>query len=237
MKRPDTSVLILLLAWTLIAVGLYIAKRDTDTPQTIGGDRDANGCLVAGGYTYDEEVGACDRSFELTPDIKTAAKLAVNKVGREYGLTVDSFNSYEEPGKYDITLKHGEDQTIETIYIENWKVISLEDEYNFKMIACDAVENGSIKEVKQSSRMFIKLPRDIYTETNILPHFKTLNGNATVGYVSNGGQPGDALDANAHCSSTYVEFNGIGVVELNVPSSMKGMPDYSARFLVTAFSN
>ena len=124
MKRPGTSVLILLIAWTLIAVGLYITKREPGTPRPIGGDRDANGCLVAAGYAYDIEVGACDRSFELTPDIKRAAKIAVDKVGRGYGLTVVSFNSYEERGSYDITLERGEERTQETVYIKDWKVVS-----------------------------------------------------------------------------------------------------------------
>ncbi len=93
-------------------------------PEIIGGDRDEHGCLIAAGYSFDERVDACTRAFELTPDIAEAALLAVKHVGAEYGLTVVLFNSYEEPGAYDITLERkGGAQTRETIYIRDGQVV------------------------------------------------------------------------------------------------------------------
>lgn len=106
----------------IVLVGLAVYYVNQNNRQNIGGDRDAHGCLVAAGYTFDETVGACIRAFEMTPDIKNAAALAVSHVGKSYALTVVSFNSYEEVGAYDIMLEKGVERTPVTVIIKNWKV-------------------------------------------------------------------------------------------------------------------
>ena len=119
-----------LIKWITIIVSLFLLLflgtkffYTSHTEKPISGDRDKYGCLIGGGYVYDQNVGACTRDFELTKDIKEAAKLAVEKVGKSYALTVVSFNSYEEVGAYDITLESGLERTKQTIYIRNWKVV------------------------------------------------------------------------------------------------------------------
>lgn len=92
----------------------------TDTP--IGGSRDAEGCLISAGYSFDSGVGACIRAFEFTSDIKWAAQMAVDKVGKGYALTVVSFNSYEEAGSYDIFLERGPEREAVTVYIRRWAI-------------------------------------------------------------------------------------------------------------------
>lgn len=115
----------------ILGAGGYLAWHNY-TPtngapaQNVGGIRDEHGCLIATGYGFDTEVGACIRAFEMTSDIKRAAQLAVEKVGKSYALTVVSFNSYEEVGAYDITLEQGVDRKQETVHIKNWQVISVE---------------------------------------------------------------------------------------------------------------
>ena len=109
----------------IVVGGWYVWKfsQEVPTPSApIGGERSAEGCLGPAGYSFDETVGACTRSFELTPDIRRAAQIAVDSVGRGYALTVVSFNSYEEPGAYDITLERGTERTRETVTIRNWQV-------------------------------------------------------------------------------------------------------------------
>ena len=107
-----------------VVAGVWYAwgRSPGNTPDAIGGGRDAHGCLVAGGYAFDETVGACIRAFEMTTDILRAAKLAVDEVGRGYALTVVSFNSYEETGAYDIMFERGAEREAQTIYIRNWRV-------------------------------------------------------------------------------------------------------------------
>ncbi len=101
------------------------APDDSLNQPLIGGERDEHGCLIAAGYAFDEEVGACIRAFDMTPDIKHAAQIAVEKVGTGYALTVVSFNSYEEPGAYDITLEQGLARTLVKVIIKNWQVVSV----------------------------------------------------------------------------------------------------------------
>ena len=97
-----------------------------DKGSQVGGERDEHGCLVAAGYSYSDEVVACLREFDMTPDIKEAARLAVASVGAGYALTVVSFNSYEEAGAYDITLERGEERVSETVYIRGGVVVPKE---------------------------------------------------------------------------------------------------------------
>ncbi len=104
----------------LVFGALYFMQK---APAPIGGDRDEHGCLVAAGYAYDAQVGACIRSFEMTPDIMQAASLAVRSSGEGYALTVVSFNSYEESGSYDIMLERGEARTKQTVYIRGGQVV------------------------------------------------------------------------------------------------------------------
>lgn len=116
------TVLFALLLTLLFSAG-YFVWAHTGTPplreKPIGGERDVHGCLTPAGYAYDEEVGACIRAFDMTPDIKRAAALAVQSVGRGYVLTVVSFNSYEEPNAYDIMLERGAERTAQTVYIRD----------------------------------------------------------------------------------------------------------------------
>ncbi|MBN1274673.1 hypothetical protein JXA12_00065 [Candidatus Woesearchaeota archaeon] len=63
-----------------------ITGNDTDQ-EPIGGERDEHNCLVAAGYSYDEEVGACTRSWELDEEQRAAARIAVQSLSSE-GWTV-----------------------------------------------------------------------------------------------------------------------------------------------------
>lgn len=128
MKKQFTIPIIFVVV-VLSIVGYVVWLGDNDTannlPEKIGGDREEHGCLSAAGYSFDTEVGACLRSFELTSDIKRAARLAVEKVGGSYALTVVSFNSYEEIGAYDITFERGLERQPETVHLKNWQVVSV----------------------------------------------------------------------------------------------------------------
>lgn len=110
--------------------------------------------------------------------------------------------------------------------------VSIPTSYEDKLIVCKSIPNNSIQKVVETSRLFINLPKDVYPYENINYNFSTVNGNATAGYVSNGGPPGQAFEATPKCWSTYFEFDGNGEVDLKVKSAIKGMPDYFARFVV-----
>lgn len=92
--------------------------------------------------------------------------------------------------------------------------------------------NDSIQYATDTTRMFINMPKSLYPE-DISHSWTTIMGNATGGYVSNGGLPGEAFDASPGCWSTYVELDGSGEVDLRVKSTTLGVPDYFVRFIVS----
>ena len=86
-------------------IGLFLFKEtETTLVQTepvkeeelIGGNRDEHGCLGPAGYSYDEEIGACIRYWELNPEYRQLVQIAVEHLGKDSGLTLNGV--IEEPG-------------------------------------------------------------------------------------------------------------------------------------------
>lgn len=95
------------------------------------------------------------------------------------------------------------------------------------------IPNNSVQYVKETSRMFINMPKDLYPK-DIFHSWTTVSGNATAGYISNGGLPGEAEGAIPGCWSTYMDFEGSGEVDLRVKSVANDVPDYFVRFIVSS---
>jgi len=112
---------------------------------------------------------------------------------------------------------------------------SSNNSYQNELSACNALPNNSTQQVVGTTRLFINLPKDIYPHAEIInPDFSTVSGNATGGYVSNGGLPGYAEGAISGCWSTYIDIEGSGEVDLKVKSEIKDTPDYFVRFIVSS---
>lgn len=126
MKNTKNTVIVIVMGMLLFLGLVYILKNNSKTNEAIspiiGGERNEFGCLIAAGYDYSEDVGACIRAFELTSDIMRAAKIAVNYIGKGYALTLVSFNSYEEVGAYDFVFERGIERKKQAVYIKNWQV-------------------------------------------------------------------------------------------------------------------
>lgn len=101
-----------------------------------------------------------------------------------------------------------------------------------KVLLCGGIPNGSTQNVIETTRLFINLPKDVYPDKEHNLQFKTISGNATSGYIYNGGLPGQAYEATPKCWSYYNEFDGNGEVDLTVKSAIKDMPDYVVHFIV-----
>ncbi len=63
-------------------------QENQEQKQLIGGQRDEHGCLGPAGYSWDDSARACIRSFELDDFDKYVARMAVDIVGQQKGLTV-----------------------------------------------------------------------------------------------------------------------------------------------------
>lgn len=108
---------------------------------------------------------------------------------------------------------------------------SLPSGYGAALELCRSFANGGTERIAPTSRVFINLPKTLYPN-DVTGFFKTATGTATVGVVSNGGKPGEALQSSEYCSSTYVEFNGTGEIDLTVPPAAPTIPQYSVRFII-----
>jgi len=64
------------------------SEQDLSNEPLIGGERDEHGCLGPAGYSWNVAVNACLREWESDAVQKQAAKIAVEYVGAEKGLTV-----------------------------------------------------------------------------------------------------------------------------------------------------
>lgn len=97
--------------------------------------------------------------------------------------------------------------------------------------ACAPKLNNTVHYVHSTTRMFINVPKDLYPKA-LFQYQTIVSGQASFGYISNGGLPGYAFDGSPECWSTYVEFSGQGEVDLRIPSILEGVPDYFVRFIV-----
>jgi len=88
----------------------------------IGGERDEHGCLGPAGYTWNEDVNACIREWELNENQKEAAKIAVENVGYTKGLTILEVMVARCPGCFAVKLE--KDNKRIDVNLENWLVVS-----------------------------------------------------------------------------------------------------------------
>lgn len=114
---------------------LQIACVDIENPLVIfeaagiGGERDQYGCLGPAGYSWDSEVFACLRSWELTDaDQRRAAKMSASSVGWEKGLTILEVKPTGCEGCYTVNLQIGDKR--KQASIENWLVTDITDLIN-----------------------------------------------------------------------------------------------------------
>jgi hypothetical protein len=91
--------------------------------QPIGGERDEHGCLGPAGYTWNQNVSACIREWELDENQKLAAKLAVDDLGYEYPTTIIEVEVARCPSCFIIDLEQGVNRDEIMITISNWTVV------------------------------------------------------------------------------------------------------------------
>ncbi len=102
-----------------------------------------------------------------------------------------------------------------------------------QLASCKAIPNDSKQNVFETTRLTIKLPKDVFPgQQGKELKFITVNGTAKAGWISNAGPMGQSYGATANCWAYYYEFEGNGEVDLVATSSMKGIPSYLVHFIV-----
>ncbi len=93
-------------------------------PGIIGGDKDEHGCLTPAGYSWDSDVGACTRSWEITGDLKQAAQKAVAPLS--YPVTVLSVEKQDCDGCYIVTLQRNDNLAVLNITLNGMNITAPE---------------------------------------------------------------------------------------------------------------
>ena len=119
MKSRSLSwgVVISLLVLVIVVVLLYI---EFDREDLIGGERDEFGCLGAAGYSWDEDIGACIRDWELNEGQRAAAGIVVDFLGRDK-LTVTEVMVARCPGCYWVEVVDSDYRMFQVI-LSDWVV-------------------------------------------------------------------------------------------------------------------
>lgn len=107
---------IILLAVLVLPIALVAGcVNDADGP--IGGQRDEHGCLGPAGYSWDEDIGACVREWDLNDSQKQAAKTAVDYVGQEYATTITDVTAGECEDCFTVKIEQGTERDVVEVEI------------------------------------------------------------------------------------------------------------------------
>lgn len=110
----------------VLAVVFVLLQKAPEEPGPIGGERDEHGCLVGAGYSWDEDLGACVRTWEIDQAQREGAKIAVDALGRQDGLTITHVEVLKCPGCYEVCFDiYGRPKTVS---IDGGQVVDVTDE-------------------------------------------------------------------------------------------------------------
>lgn len=88
--------------------------------ELIGGHQDKQGCLTGAGYSWDEDVSACIRTWELDDDKKDAAKLAISHLS--FPVTIINVDILRCTGCYDVKVQRNDNRETFIINLRDGKI-------------------------------------------------------------------------------------------------------------------
>jgi len=121
----------------LLIIGLVLSMAlivGCEKQQIIGGDKDEHGCIGSAGYTWDANVGACIRSWELNDDQKKAAKIAVAPLS--YPVTVISVDMLRCIGCFNVHLQRNDNSQRMMVRLYNWEIRNTTNETGTECGTC-----------------------------------------------------------------------------------------------------
>ena len=115
------SFVIMAMAAVLLSCGC-VNNNGPGNGGNIGGQTDEHGCLAGAGYSFDKDVGACTRSWELNADQKKAAKIAIAPLS--FPVTVVGVDAGNCSGCFVVHLQRNDNQNRIDTRLENWAFTS-----------------------------------------------------------------------------------------------------------------
>jgi hypothetical protein len=126
MKKLVHILITSLLIVTVIALSVFTIQnlnlKDNIplTGKTIYNQEEKPGCLESAGFTWDKEMNACIRSWELSDNDKKAAKIALEKTKTTQPTNVIEVKNLKCEGCYDIQLLSNNQEM--NIQLTDWEV-------------------------------------------------------------------------------------------------------------------
>jgi hypothetical protein len=109
-----------------LAVSYSLGYFSSVERHSVGGETDERGCLTGAGYSWDNDVGACTRNWELNEEQKKAVKIAVAPLS--YSVTVINVVTLRcGEGCYEVELQRNDNRETFHIVLMNWKISDSEE--------------------------------------------------------------------------------------------------------------
>jgi len=125
-KQKRTKLIKLLIVFAIIIIATILITLpskylESEEDESVGGQRDSQGCLGPAGYRYDSQIKACIRPWELQDqENRRAAQVAVNHIKPYYSLTITEVLAEKCPGCFTVKLTNQDNQQI-TVKIRSWR--------------------------------------------------------------------------------------------------------------------
>ena len=164
----------------------------------IGADRDKNSCLTGAGYSFDKDVGACTKSWELDEHMKEVARnvLLVQSYSSFTIVSVEKIADCEDC--YDVTLqrnptsKETQDERFLQPYIVPYREGRIDHSYDNKITnfdECIAAGNPAMESYPRqckdpfSDMTFTEEIRHVCTEDEKAAEICTMDYNPVCGEI------------------------------------------------------
>ena len=113
----------LLISFILVIVMFSIlswitSNNSWESPDKIGGQTDEHGCLGPAGYSWNDDVNACIRNWELNDEQKNASKVATSHLS--FPVTIIEVNKLDGEGNYALKIQRNDNREILNVMISNW---------------------------------------------------------------------------------------------------------------------
>jgi len=116
----ERTKIILMMSASLIVIALSLMTLSVMDRQNknMTGINDGYDCLVSGGYSWDDYVGACLRVWKLDENQREAAKIAVAPLS--YPVTIIKVETLRCVGCFIVTLERNDNRKFFDIKLANW---------------------------------------------------------------------------------------------------------------------
>lgn len=122
----------------IMAILFFAIVLSSCQPKAIGGQKDEFGCLAPAGYSWDENISACIRPWELDAQQRRAAQIVVMPMSVR-PVTIDSVEKLECEGCFIVKIRSLDSEIINSVRLTNW-MLDFEND-SVEVCTAESIEN------------------------------------------------------------------------------------------------